>query len=194
MKATALDPDTLTPAARRILDAAAELFYARGITAVGVDAVASASGVTKRTLYDRFGSKDVLVATYLLERDRRWRRLLLGRLDEVAAPDERLLIPFHVLAEWNRGNPRGCAFINALAEIPDEAHPGFPVAAAEKQWLRELFTTLAGDAAIARPEEIGLQLMCLHEGALASSRVAGVGMVDAAAAAARTIVAAADRR
>ncbi|MDQ4084268.1 MAG: TetR/AcrR family transcriptional regulator, partial [Actinomycetota bacterium] len=54
----------LTPGAQRILDVASELFYWRGIHAVGVDTIAAESGVTKRTLYDRFGSKDGLVVAY----------------------------------------------------------------------------------------------------------------------------------
>ncbi|MDZ8172595.1 TetR/AcrR family transcriptional regulator [Microbacterium xanthum] len=191
MKATALDPETLTPGARRILDAASDLFYRRGITAVGVDAVSDASGVTKRTLYDRFGSKDVLVATYLLDRDRRWRELFERRLAEVGDPRDRLLVPFRVLGEWSGGNSRGCAFINALAEMADDAHPGYDVIIAEKVWLRGRFAALAHEAGAEHPDSLALQLVCLHEGALAAVRVAGAGAVDAAEAAARTITAAA---
>ena len=72
---------TLTPGARRILDVASALFYERGIHAVGVDTIAAESGVTKRTLYDRFGSKDALVVAYLAERDRRWRERVVAALD-----------------------------------------------------------------------------------------------------------------
>ncbi|NEE13916.1 helix-turn-helix transcriptional regulator, partial [Streptomyces sp. SID7499] len=48
----------MTPAARRALAAAGRLFYDRGIHAVGVDLIAAEAGVTKKTLYDRFGSKE----------------------------------------------------------------------------------------------------------------------------------------
>src|SRR5690606_17875284 len=43
-----------TPKARAVLAAANELFYAHGIQAIGVDAIAERAGVTKKTLYDRF--------------------------------------------------------------------------------------------------------------------------------------------
>src|SRR4029077_7131780 len=43
---------------RRLIAAADGLFYGQGIRAVGVDAVAEAAGVTKRTLYYHFASKD----------------------------------------------------------------------------------------------------------------------------------------
>ncbi|BBJ37693.1 hypothetical protein SSPO_004110 [Streptomyces antimycoticus] len=57
------DPQSLTPAGRRIVAAAEDLFYSRGITAVGVDLIAERAGTTKRTLYNQFGSKDRLVAS-----------------------------------------------------------------------------------------------------------------------------------
>ena len=57
-----------TPAADRILRAASEMFYREGIRAVGVDAIAAEADVTKKTLYEKFGSKDRLVAAYLRAR------------------------------------------------------------------------------------------------------------------------------
>ncbi len=82
----------LTPGARRALDAAGRLFYERGIHAVGVDLIAAEAGVTKKTLYDRFGSKEQIVVEYLADRDERWRAFLAAHLDTVgdsprAAPD-----------------------------------------------------------------------------------------------------------
>ncbi|HYT48639.1 MAG TPA: helix-turn-helix domain-containing protein, partial [Burkholderiales bacterium] len=51
--------------AERILAAADKLFYRQGIRAVGVDAVAAEAGVSKRTLYNHYPSKDDLIAAYL---------------------------------------------------------------------------------------------------------------------------------
>src|SRR5664279_5747333 len=53
----------------RIISAASKLFYDQGIRAVSVDAVAEQAGLTKRTLYYHFRSKDDLVAAYLAGRD-----------------------------------------------------------------------------------------------------------------------------
>ena len=111
-------PD-LTPAAGRILDAAAELFYLHGIHAVGVDTIAAASGVTKRTLYDRFGSKDVLVATYLRARHVAWWARLDERLEVAPAP--RALAVFDAYAEDAPSVERGCAFLNAAGELPADS-------------------------------------------------------------------------
>ncbi|MEU1471251.1 TetR family transcriptional regulator [Streptomyces sp. NPDC005761] len=158
----------LTPAGRRIAAAAEELFYNRGITAVGVDLIAEHSGVTKRTLYNQFGSKDHLVAAYLSERDRRWRSLVLAAVDAAATPAEAVTAPFEALRTWSGTNSRGCAFINALAELPDPAHPAHRVAANQKVWLLHLFEELAGAAGCPHPATLATQLLTLHEGALAT--------------------------
>ncbi len=83
-----------------MLEAAERLFYEHGIHAVGVDLIAAEAGVTKKTLYDRFGSKEQIVVEYLAGRDERWRALLAGRLD--AAGEGRR-------TGWRPSSrPRGC--------------------------------------------------------------------------------------
>ncbi|MGH3662356.1 MAG: TetR/AcrR family transcriptional regulator [Micromonosporaceae bacterium] len=163
----------LTPGAKRILDVASELFYSRGIHAVGVDTIAAESGVTKRTLYDRFGSKDGLILMYLKIRDERWRDLIGARLD-AAGPDpvQRVLTPFDVLPEWLSESHRGCSFVNAFAELPEPDHPGRQVIVSEKKWLRDLFHHLLGEAGVTRREELAVQLLSLHEGAIVSYSIA----------------------
>ncbi|MDN3055526.1 helix-turn-helix domain containing protein [Streptomyces sp. SRF1] len=161
--------EALTPAARRVLDAAAELFYGRGINAVGVDLIAKRAGVTKKTLYERFGSKEALVAAYLRERDERWRAWLTAEVDKsppAASPADRVLATFDALAAWmRRENPRGCGFVNAAAELPDAGHPARQVIADQKRWLRGYLRRLCEDADVAAPDELADELLLLHEGA-----------------------------
>jgi AcrR family transcriptional regulator len=185
-----VDLDALTPGARRILDVASTLFYEHGIHAVGVDTIAVESGVTKRTLYDRFGSKEGLVTAYLRSRDLRWRARLAARLDEVGAdPVARVLVPFDVLPDWLLESRRGCSFINAFGELPDLDHPGRAVIVAEKTWLLGQFRSALADAAVADPDRLAGQLLSLHEGAVVSFSIAGVtDAADAAREAARTLV------
>lgn len=190
MKTTVPDLQALTPGARRILDAASVLFYERGITAVGVDLIAEQSGVTKRTLYNRFGSKDVLVAAYLLDREQRWRHLVDAAVAEpgLSALD-RVTAPFDALREWMTQSPRGCAFINALAELPDPAHPAHRIAAEEKRSLWSLFARLAADAGITEATDVAHRLVCLHEGALAlRAALPTIDSVTVASQAARDLV------
>ena len=77
MNATKRGERSRTPAAERILRTASEMFYRKGIRAVGVDSIAAEAGVTKKTLYEKFGSKDELIAAYLRARDERWRNWLV---------------------------------------------------------------------------------------------------------------------
>lgn len=180
----------LTPGAQRILDVASELFYWRGIHAVGVDTIAAESGVTKRTLYDRFGSKDGLIVAYLEARDRRWRALITSRLDaEHTDPVQRALVPFDVLFEWLAPSSRGCSLVNAFAELSEPEHPGRRVVVAEKKWLRTLFRELLIEAGAEDPDELAVQLLSLHEGAIVCYSIADEANVAATVrAAAETLI------
>src|SRR5712691_3463595 len=65
--------DANRPSARkRIFDTAAELFYRKGIRAVGVEAIAAQADTTKMSLYRNFPSKDELVAEWLRDHDARF--------------------------------------------------------------------------------------------------------------------------
>ncbi|MCA1217496.1 TetR/AcrR family transcriptional regulator [Streptomyces sp. 8L] len=162
----------MTPAGRRIVAAAEELFYDRGITAVGVDLISERAGVTKRTLYNQFGSKDRLVAAYLGERDQRWRSVVRAAVDACDDAVAAVTAPFDALRTWSADNRRGCAFINALAELPDPSHPAYRVATEQKLWLLNLFEALAVAAGCTGPATLAGRLLVLHEGALATQPLA----------------------
>ncbi|MEU6953498.1 TetR/AcrR family transcriptional regulator [Streptomyces sp. NPDC045714] len=162
---------TMTPAARRALAAAERLFYDRGIHAVGVDLIAAEAGVTKKTLYDRFGSKEQIVVEYLADRDERWRAFLAGRLDAAPpAPRARILAVFDASRAWMADNgSKGCSMVNAHAEISDPSHPAHAVITGQKQWMLDLFTRLTRGVEGLGPDaadRLGRTLMLLHEGAL----------------------------
>ena len=166
----------LTPAGERILTAASTLFYARGIRTVGVDAIADAAEVTKKTLYDRFGSKDNLIAAYLEERNRVWHLFLDEQLAARApgTPEEVILALFAALTDWMAESRRGCGFINASVELAAPDHPAMPVIVAQKQWMRAEFLAQAELAGFRSTEELADRLLLLHEGALVSYRVAAM--------------------
>ncbi|MFF3645190.1 TetR/AcrR family transcriptional regulator [Streptomyces sp. NPDC002564] len=157
----------MTPGARRALAAAGRLFYERGIHAVGVDLIAAEAGVTKKTLYDRFGSKEQIVVEYLADRDERWRAFLAPRLAAAPTPAARILAVFDASRDWADAHlVKGCSMVNAHAEISDAAHPAYPIITGQKAWMLALFTGLAEEAAPGRGARLGRTLMLLHEGAL----------------------------
>ncbi|MFS0852309.1 TetR/AcrR family transcriptional regulator [Microbacterium sp. 179-I 3D4 NHS] len=164
-----LKPPELTPGARRILDTASRLFYERGLQAVGVDTVAAESGVTKRTLYDRFGSKDALIVAYLQRRDASWWARWEDRLDSTT--ERRALTVFDAYREDADPSGRGCAFLNAAAELPP-THPGFRVIVAHKRRVRDRLEELIReerDDAAALADHIYL----LVEGAISQQAIDG---------------------
>jgi AcrR family transcriptional regulator len=160
----------LTPGATRVLDAASQLFYERGIHAVGVDTIAEAAGVTKKTLYDRFGSKEALVVAYLQHRDAKWRAHLDRHLARVpAGGPERVLAVFDAAITWSdEYSPKGCSAINARAEIGDghDGHPVFPEVARQKAWLLDVFAELCREAGASDANSLAQAMMLLYEGAI----------------------------
>jgi AcrR family transcriptional regulator len=169
MVPTSTEAADWTPKARAVFDAATRLFYDHGIHAVGVDRIAAEAGVTKKTLYDRFGSKERLVVEYLRQRDLRWREFLAERLSAARAvtPAERLRTIFDASAAWmGVHGTKGCSMVNAHAEISDPAHPAYAVIVGQKQWQLEQFRDIAVDAGVVDPNATAGALMLLHEGAL----------------------------
>jgi AcrR family transcriptional regulator len=160
----------------RLLDTADELFYAEGITATGVDRVVARAGVSKPTLYAHFRSKDELVAA-VLERRHGKRVATLDAWVQAHAdsPRERLLAVFDWLATWHasEGGKRGCAFVNAAAEVAGPGHPAREVARHHKRWMREYLAGLAAEAGFSDPLRLGSDLMLLVDGANARVTVDG---------------------
>ena len=150
-----------------MLDVAAEAFYAEGVAAVGVDALAARSGVSKPTLYVQFGSKPALVAAVLARRHEDQRASLERFLADASEdPVERLVSVFDWLGEWHAEHGgRGCGFLNVAAELPDPEHPARTVITAHKRWLVDLLTELARRAGQPEPEELGYALLLLVDGA-----------------------------
>ena len=159
----------------RLVDAAAELFYFRGITATGVDKIADRSGVSKPTLYAHFRSKDGLVTAVLTRRhEQRTASLDTWVRRRAGSPRDRLLAVFDWLAEWHATEgTRGCAFLNAAAEIVDPEHPAREVVRRQKHWMRDYLAGLAAEAGMPDPERLGADLMLLVDGANARMLVDG---------------------
>jgi AcrR family transcriptional regulator len=131
----------------RIVASAARLFYNEGIRAASVDAIAEKAGVTKKTLYYHFRSKDELIAAYLESRDQPTLDLYARWLEETpgsAADKVRGLF-----AEFARATDtmkwKGCGFLRTVAELANTpGHPALKTGAAHKKrfeaWLADTLT------------------------------------------------------
>lgn len=154
-------------ARRRILDAAAELFYRDGINVTGVERLATESSVSKRTLYQHFPSKTAVVEEYLRSiEDSFGNPIRAGMRSADHTPRERLLALFDIPDV--AGSPvRGCPFHNAAVEAAG-AMPGVQsiVRAVKRNYIDGL-TALAGQAGAVDPQLLANQLAVLYEGAAA---------------------------
>ena len=168
----------------RILETADRLFYLQGIRAVGVDTVAAEVGISKRTLYNHFPSKDALIAAYLQ------RRFKMPPLSD-KAPAAQILGTFDSLERrFGSAGFRGCPFVNAVAELGAEDRAVRKIAVAFKEsrrvWFRDLLTQLGVDD----PDGIATQLALLVDGSIAQNLVRDdPSMARAAKAAARILLA-----
>ena len=149
----------------RILETADRLFYGQGIRAMGVDTIAAEIGISKRTLYNHFPSKDALIVAYLQ------RRLRLIPTS-TKPPAQQILDDFDRLERaFASDGFRGCAFVNAVAELKDPKHAANEIALAFKEMRRQWFRELLGRAGVADPDGLSLQLMLLVDGAIAAALV-----------------------
>ena len=170
----------------RILDTAGRLFYGQGIRAVGVDTIAAEIGISKRTLYNYFPSKDELVVAYLT------RHCIPPKTSDRPVL-EQILYMFDWLERWFASDTfRGCPFVNAIAELSDATHPGTKLAVAYKErrrlWVRDALSRLN----VADPDALSTQIAILAEGAIIAALVRGdPAMAAAAKAAARVLLTAA---
>jgi AcrR family transcriptional regulator len=159
----------------RIVEAASKLFYGEGIRAESLDAVALKAGVTKRTFYYHFRSKDDLVAAYLESRDQPnlalFQRWFAAAPGDVAIKVEAL---FRNLARSAR-HPKwkGCGFLRTSVELINlPGHPAMVAGRAHKKrvedWLcgvLEPEMARESDAGSEAARQLSRQIILLLDGA-----------------------------
>lgn len=155
---------------RRILESAYRLFYGQGFGRVGVDAVAEAAGVTKRTLYNHFASKDDLVAAVLeAQGDMASAEIARWCDDEPETPEALVATVFARLRTWaDMPGWRGSGFTRAVMEFAwAPGHPARRAASAQKAAVEERLARAFRAAGAAEPERFARELLLLQEGAMA---------------------------
>lgn len=186
-------------ARERIMKAAGQLFYERGIHATGVAAFVEAAHVSTRTFYKQFDSKNALVEEYVRQYQAPGNLPSVEQLDRVDLPPaERILAVFDSLDGMLSGPDvvRGCPFHNAAVEAAGEMPDVFRVVEQQKHHVIERFADVAAEAGVEDASALGRQLGVLYEGAmaLAASTNDLHVIADARAAAATLIKSALERR
>lgn len=164
-------------ARRKILDAAARRFYADGIAATGIDAITAQAGVAKMSLYNNFGSKKVLVASYLEARHEEWVGLYETRSASLTSPHDLVLAVFdayidHASLDYDRGF-RGCGLLNAAAELP-AGDPGRATVRRHKEQVEQIMRDqLLALTDTQRADQLAEHLAFLLEGAMSRAGLDG---------------------
>lgn len=155
----------------RILDAANRLFYSDGIRAVSVDAIAAKAGVTKKSLYYHFRSKDDLIAAYLASRDQPNLALFSTWYEEAKGSAADRTAEIFVQLARNARHPKwkGCGFLRTAAELANTpGHPALKIGAQHKKkfeaWLARRYT----ESGVANPTKVARRIVLLMEGAFAT--------------------------
>lgn len=160
----------------RILEAAYVLFRQRGYTRVNVDEISAAAGITKRTLYSHFRSKDSLLETVLetqhamaFESFQLFGRKLRG------VPEDMVRSFFRELRKWS-SKPRfaGSGFTRLAMELADmPGHPARRIASKHKKLLEGHLVEVLARAGLADAEKHGRQIWILSEGVIALAVIHG---------------------
>ncbi|SCB56065.1 transcriptional regulator, TetR family [Bradyrhizobium shewense] len=149
----------------RILQTADKLFYLQGIRAIGVDTIAAEIGISKRTLYNHFPSKDALITAYLE------RRFVSARPSD-KPPAEQILATFDSLERrFAAKDFRGCPFVNAVAELGPTDRAVKKIAVAFKESRRLWFRDRLNELGVTDADALATQLVLLVDGSIAQDLV-----------------------
>lgn len=178
-----------TEARERILAAAEELYYARGYSAVGMDELRAAAGVSLRRLYSLYPSKTEIIEAVLDRKHTEW-EAALGRSISAAGDDRRLrlLAVYAHLEDWFCTDGfRGCAFINAFGELGGTNPEVARIVREHKASFQRRMAELVAE--IGAPELLAAQLAILAEGAQSTAAIsADPGVAAQARSAAEVLI------
>ena len=181
----------------RIIDVANRLFYEEGIRAVSVDTISEKAGISKKTLYYHFKSKDDLIAAYLTARDQPNLALFETWFEEAEGDVADKVATIFTRLARNARHPRwkGCGFLRTAAELANmPGHPAVKIGAAHKKkfeaWLGEKFTA----SGLSDPQELARHIVLLMDGVFSTVLIhRDAGYADSAARAACAMIASAPR-
>jgi AcrR family transcriptional regulator len=161
---------------KKILEAAARLFYRQGYHMTGVNQVIAEADVAKASFYCHFSSKEDLCVAYLNGRHQDWFSQLQKEVEEKEDARERLLGLFTFLERWLPDSDfRGCAFLNISSEFPSPGSRVRLLVVSHKNALQDYIKQLVGGLDISANENDADSLVntiyLLFEGAINKGQV-----------------------
>jgi AcrR family transcriptional regulator len=179
----------LRPSSReRLLEAASTLTYREGV-GIGIEALCKAAGVSKRSMYQLFASKDELLAASLERRAVAYVASLLPPADDGRTPRERILHVFEQVAlQAAAPGFRGCPYLSVEIELKDPTHPASQVARRVKTNLTSFVRAEAERGAANDPDLLARQLTLVFDGASARAGIRADDLTGLIAPTVRTLL------
>ena len=166
MRIADLPPAKNSAARERLLDTAAQIFYAEGINTVGVNRIVGEAGVTLATFYRHFPSKQDLVLAYLQRvHDDFASRAAAAQQAAKDARDVLSSIATNITAQLLEPGFRGCAFINAASEFDDPDGPVLRAVLTHRAWFYALVRDAFASAGHPQPDLAAGHYVMLRDGA-----------------------------
>jgi len=151
-----------------ILNAAYGLFWRQGFLRVSMDEIAARAGITKRTLYQHFRSKDALMAATLAYSSELALRQLGQFRKPVKTSDELIESYFAELGDWAR-KPKysGGGITRAVVELADlRGHPARAIARKHKTAVEKWLADELAATGVLSPGDRAREVVLLTEGAM----------------------------
>lgn len=147
----------------RIINTAAKLFYDHGINAVGIAQICEEASVSKRTLYQHFGTKEDLVVATMVQLGETWFEACTSATSD--DPKERIRHVFAMMEPMVvHPDFYGCVFMNTSIELRGTDAPAAVTVSDIKTKLYDYFIEQAVLLKVDDPALLAEQLILLHDG------------------------------
>jgi AcrR family transcriptional regulator len=156
-----------------IVKYAFDRFYERGFHATGMEAALSGSGISKRTIYKYFPSKEDLIEAVLRLYGKVVLHELFGPVANISDPREQIIAFFDVREIDGRMLTRGCLGMKAAQEYAGK-HDGIVALGRNASARGEVkFFELCKQAGFAEPARLAKQLNLILQGAMVLAHASG---------------------
>ncbi len=157
----------------QIIEAAYQLFRVNGFYATGVDLIMRTAGVSKKTMYKYFPTKNDLIAATLDYYQANYEVYLDNLLDRKSNNSrENILLIFADAMTWFEDtNYHGCLAVNAMGEFSGKDNKIERTCVKFKRWELEMLCNLTKDIDDQHPIELAHKLFVLLEGMVSIAQV-----------------------
>ncbi|WP_231753688.1 TetR/AcrR family transcriptional regulator [Rosistilla carotiformis] len=157
-----------------LVETATTIFYRDGFRATGVDAIAKECNVAKKSLYNHFPSKDLLIAEVLRWRHVAWVESVERTIGAANGPEDAIMELFDATGRAVRTPKyRGCIFFNAAIEFPDACPEIGSIIDENVRYSHRRLVELATEAGLENPELVAIQIGVLRRGAQVTAMASG---------------------